>query len=60
MDSNPTPRAYLVGLYDIIKSMKKKVSTRTQSLTHTESVEYVEIQYHSDIIKRIDSITKSC
>ena len=25
MDSNPTPRAYLVGLYDTIKSKKNKV-----------------------------------
>jgi len=58
--SNPTPRAYLGDLYDNIKSKKKKVSVRTQSLTYPENVEVNEIEEHREIIKRIVSITKSC
>jgi hypothetical protein len=58
--SNPTPRAYLVILYDNIKSKKKKLSFGTKSLTYLEIVEDKEVEENKKIIKKIISTTKSC
>jgi hypothetical protein len=49
-----------VGLYDNIKSKKKKLSFGTKNLTYPENVEDKEVEENKEIIKKIISTTKSC
>jgi hypothetical protein len=59
--SNPTPRAYLVDLYNNIKSNKKEVSLRKSKLSFKqEHQEYQNESNYNALERKIDYITKSC
>jgi hypothetical protein len=59
--SNPTPRAYLGDLYSSFNSHRKANNDRTTNLAHDQFLAYEEKQEKKlQIIKRIDSLTKSC
>ncbi len=67
MGSNPTPRAYLGGLYKINKNKVGKDSSRKTDLTYNNELtsclqkEEKEKEYEIIVLyKKIDSITKTC
>ena len=61
VDSNPTPRAYLGDLYDNFNSHRKANNDRTTNLAHDQILAYeVKQDKESQVIKRINSLTKSC